>query len=190
MVGKRSPCPLCQQTIALISGETLPVGGGAGDFDAGLIVTAGPRDVGMQLLLGGVADVQIGKLPERQIVLHGGLVSRLHCKLSRIDFEPSRWKVTDNHSTNGLFVNGERVSERVLEEGDVVSVGEYRLEFARAEAQEELALAAPSASPSALSTAAARQPSGFGRTTSMARPAGHRRRRAVGLRERADLSQL
>ncbi len=128
-VGKHRCCPNCGLVIQPVSGETIPEGNGLGDFDSGLVVTVGPETVGTRILLGGIAEILIGKLPERHIALPGKLVSRLHCKLSRVDIGPSRWKIIDNHSTNGLFVNGQRVAEHELEEGDVIAIGEYRLEF-------------------------------------------------------------
>lgn len=138
-VGKRLRCPKCGLTVQPVSGETLHDGSGVGDFDAGLVITAGPEAVGTRILLGGVADVLIGKLPERHIVLPATLVSRLHCKLSRIDLDPSRWKLIDNHSTNGLFVNRQRVSEHELQDGDIIGIGEYQLEFLHFRAPSQVA---------------------------------------------------
>jgi len=68
-IGTPFCCPHCQQTIQLVSGEALAEGAGTGDFDAWLTVAAGPGLVGTRLLLGGVADVLIGKRPDCQIVL-------------------------------------------------------------------------------------------------------------------------
>jgi membrane associated rhomboid family serine protease/pSer/pThr/pTyr-binding forkhead associated (FHA) protein len=128
-VGRPLKCPKCGQIIRLTTGETLPEGAGAGDFDVVLTVVAGPELVGVRYLLGGVSDIQIGKLEDRQIRLQGNLVSREHGRLSRLDFGPSRWKIIDNHSTNGLRVNGVGVAEQELHEGDRIAVGEYELEF-------------------------------------------------------------
>lgn len=130
-VGKRVQCPGCSRTIQIVSAEALAEGSGAGDFDAGLTIIAGPADVGVRFLLGGVADIQIGKLPDRHIVLQGDRVSRGHCFLSRVDFGPSRWRIVDNDSTNGLGVNGHRIAERELQDGDLITIGEYQLEFRR-----------------------------------------------------------
>ena len=139
-VGKRLRCPTCGQTVQLVAGEALAEGSGAGDFDAGLTIAAGPGDVGVRFLLGGVADIQIGKSPDRQIILPGNLVSRGHCFLSRVDFGPSRWKLVDNRSTNGLLVNGQRVGEQELQDGDAITIGEYQLTYAcAAPAEMELA---------------------------------------------------
>src|SRR5687768_13401423 len=104
-VGQAAACGACNGELHFVAAELMAEGTGAGDFDGKLIVTAGPDRVGQQILLGGVVDVTIGKSPERQIQLPSGkLVSRAHAKLSRIDFGPSRWRIDDTNSTNGLLV--------------------------------------------------------------------------------------
>ncbi|MBA3272700.1 MAG: FHA domain-containing protein, partial [Chthoniobacterales bacterium] len=122
-------CKKCRAKLRPVSGEPLDSGAGVGDFDARLTVVQGPDAVGDQIFLGGVADIEIGKLPERHIVLGGTKVSRLHCKLSRVDFGPSRWKLVDNRSTNGVFVNGSRAKEYDLDANDDVTIGEYTLKY-------------------------------------------------------------
>jgi pSer/pThr/pTyr-binding forkhead associated (FHA) protein len=37
--------------------------------------------------------------------------------------------VLDDRSLNGVFVNGERIEGKVLEDGDEIIVGRYRLSF-------------------------------------------------------------
>ncbi len=53
-------------------------------------------------------------------------VSRRHALLVR---QPDGVRVLDDRSLNGVFVNGERVEWRVLEDGDEIIVGRYRLCF-------------------------------------------------------------
>jgi membrane associated rhomboid family serine protease len=143
-------CRKCGRVLRCVSAEALDPGGGAADFDARLIVEAGPSDVGQQLLLGGVPDLLLGKLPDCQICLAaGGMVSRHHCRLSRVDFGPSRWKVVDNKSTNGLFVNGQRVTEHELQHDDELQVGEYKLRYLSDAQRPAPAAAVPVAMPAA-----------------------------------------
>jgi membrane associated rhomboid family serine protease len=122
-------CPQCRRNLTFACAEELADGAGSGDFDAHLLITAGPSRVGETILLGGVAEITLGKLPDRNVVLTGSKVSRHHCTLVRVDFGPSRWQLHDNHSTNGVFVNGSQVESRELRDGDVVQVGEYQLKF-------------------------------------------------------------
>ena len=117
--------------MRFVSAEPLAEGQGAGDFDSRLVFVGGPDRSGEQVLLGGCCEIDVGKLPERHLQIVGQKVSRLHCKLLRLDFGPSRWQVADNGSTNGLFVNGQRVAAPIeLRDGDVVQVGEYSLRYA------------------------------------------------------------
>lgn len=122
-------CKKCRAMLLPVSAEPLAGGAGAGDFDARLTITDGPDSAGEQIFLGGVADLEIGKLAERHIVLGGTKVSRFHCKLSRVDFGPSRWKLVDNRSTNGVFVNGSRTTEYDLDTNDEITIGEYTLKY-------------------------------------------------------------
>jgi hypothetical protein len=55
-------------------------------------------------------------------------VSRRHALLVR---QPDGVRVLDDRSLNGVFVNGERIEWRVLEDGDEILVGRYRLHFSR-----------------------------------------------------------
>lgn len=148
-VGKPLSCRKCGRELSFATAEALEDGAGAADFDARLVIEGGPAGLNQQILLGGVPDIELGKLPECHVCLAGGAqVSRRHCRLSRIDFGPSRWKVVDNKSTNGVFVNGQRVTEKELEHDDVLQVGEYRLRYLS-----DAALPAPAA-PTAAATAA------------------------------------
>ena len=122
-------CRACGSTVLLATAEPLADGMGAGDFDARLVVQGGPATGGGTIALGGVADLSIGKGEHRHVRLPGSMVSRAHAKLVRVDFGPSRWRVVDTASTNGLFVNGERVADADLADGDVVGIGEYELAY-------------------------------------------------------------
>src|SRR5258706_11557548 len=73
------------------------------------------------------------------------MFSRQHCRLSRMDFGPSKWSISDNQSTNGLFVNGHRVEFKELNDGDVIRVGQYELKYGHVE--EELRAVAPAPPP-------------------------------------------
>ncbi|HEX7080271.1 MAG TPA: FHA domain-containing protein [Gammaproteobacteria bacterium] len=48
---------------------------------------------------------------------------------------PDGWMLFDLNSTNGCFVNGRRVSEHRLRDGDLIAVGQHQLRFATAGAR-------------------------------------------------------
>jgi pSer/pThr/pTyr-binding forkhead associated (FHA) protein len=57
-------------------------------------------------------------------------VSRRHALIVR---HPDGVRLLDDRSLNGVFVNGARIDGRVLEDGDEIIVGRYRLCFMRIE---------------------------------------------------------
>jgi pSer/pThr/pTyr-binding forkhead associated (FHA) protein len=71
----------------------------------------------------------IGRSRESDIFLEDLAVSRLHTTIQRDD--TGRFILRDENSANGTYVNGQRVAEHVLEEGDEVQVGQTVLAFVR-----------------------------------------------------------
>jgi len=70
----------------------------------------------------------IGRSPGAQFVVDAALVSRLHCRLSA---GATELQVDDLDSTNGTFVNGERVKRSSLKQGDRLGVGRVELVISR-----------------------------------------------------------
>lgn len=63
----------------------------------------------------------LGRLPECDVLLNDTLVSRIH---ARISVQENSVVIEDLHSTNGVFVNGQRISHSlVLREGDRILIG-------------------------------------------------------------------
>src|SRR5207249_905146 len=119
--GEAVPCPACRAVLRLAA---LPEA--AGPARERLVVRGGPGHVGEQIFLGGDGPLMVGKAAGKDIVLAGNLVSRSHCRLVR---GPAGWRVEDERSTNGLFVNRTRVGRSELNDGDVLQIGEYELEY-------------------------------------------------------------
>ena len=74
------------------------------------------------------AVLTIGRLPESDVVIDDAGASRQHARIRQADGEVV---LSDLGSTNGTFVNDEPVRERVLEDGDRVTIGETVIEFRR-----------------------------------------------------------
>jgi pSer/pThr/pTyr-binding forkhead associated (FHA) protein len=62
----------------------------------------------------------IGRSPGAEFIVDAALVSRLHC---RVTAGAVALEVADLESTNGIFVNDERVAQASLKEGDRLRVG-------------------------------------------------------------------
>jgi hypothetical protein len=86
-----------------------------------LVVGKGPR-AGMTFLLH-PGEINVGRHPESDILLDDVTVSRQHC---RFDCTESSLSVADLGSTNGTYVNDERVEESVLAAGDQVLIGRFQ----------------------------------------------------------------
>jgi adenylate cyclase len=70
--------------------------------------------------------INVGKLSNNDFPLSDNSVSRNHCKFVRVG---ETYKVIDLGSTNGTFVNGSRENEKVLQEGDNITIGRTILKF-------------------------------------------------------------
>ncbi len=68
----------------------------------------------------------VGRTPENQVRLNRPAVSRRHAQLSQTE---QGWLLKDLQSENGTWVNGDKVSERLLADGDRVQFGTVRLVF-------------------------------------------------------------
>jgi hypothetical protein len=68
----------------------------------------------------------IGRSPDCDIFLDDVTVSRKHAVLTAAD---GKFRIEDQGSLNGTFVNRKRIESAELENGDEVQVGKYRLTF-------------------------------------------------------------
>lgn len=66
----------------------------------------------------------VGRAPRADFVVDAPLVSRLHCRLTATD---TTIDVVDLDSTNGTYINDQRVTTGSLSQGDRLRVG--RVEF-------------------------------------------------------------
>lgn len=66
----------------------------------------------------------IGREESSDIVLEDPKVSRSHCQIRQ---DGSNWLLVDKKSQNGIFINGRKMTERILCEGDIVRIGTYEL---------------------------------------------------------------
>jgi len=89
------------------------------------VINAGdaePSQFTFRILPGSIKT--IGRAPRADFIVDAALVSRVHCQLSA---GAAGLEVVDLESTNGTFVNGERVARALLKNGDTLGVG--KVEF-------------------------------------------------------------
>jgi pSer/pThr/pTyr-binding forkhead associated (FHA) protein len=86
---------------------------------AGWILKSTDPDMTLRIAPGGIKTV--GRSARAEFIVEAALVSRLHCRLTA-DLS-DQLLVEDLESTNGIFVNGEKVERALLKPGDVLSVG-------------------------------------------------------------------
>ena len=67
----------------------------------------------------------MGRAPRADFVVDAALVSRIHCRFTLSD--ANQLQLEDLGSTNGTFVNGQKVVLSSLNDGDTIKVG--RVEF-------------------------------------------------------------
>lgn len=89
-----------------------------------LYVVSGPR-IGEQVAL--KHGFTIGKQPGNDLVIDDGFTSSQHAQIGMDHFGNCR--IYDKGSTNGTYVNGQRVTEYVLEHGMAVRIGSTELRF-------------------------------------------------------------
>ena len=77
-------------------------------------------------------ETSIGKSRSNDVVLKNDTVSRYHAVIAK---KRNEWVITDTFSKTGVFVNGEEIdSQAVIEDADVITVGDVSLKFLCAEA--------------------------------------------------------
>jgi pSer/pThr/pTyr-binding forkhead associated (FHA) protein len=66
----------------------------------------------------------LGRSTGAEFIVDANRVSRLHCQLSA---GATHLEVVDLDSTNGTFVNGQRISRATLKDGDTLAIGRVEL---------------------------------------------------------------
>jgi pSer/pThr/pTyr-binding forkhead associated (FHA) protein len=101
-----------------------------GNVDTPLLVVPGNPDGAMRVQLrAGSTDKKewtVGSEGEREILIKRVGVSALHAKIVN---DGKRWKVVDQLSANGTFVNGKRCNVSYLASGDRISFGTVECTF-------------------------------------------------------------
>jgi ABC-type multidrug transport system ATPase subunit len=80
----------------------------------------------MSLAFGGKKELSIGRAENNDIVLDGLQISNRHARLIQ---SGSGVAIEDFNSTNGVYINGARVSRQAIAPGDHVQIGSFLLQI-------------------------------------------------------------
>jgi len=70
----------------------------------------------------------VGRAPRADFVVEAALVSRLHCRLTATD---NVIDVVDLDSTNGTYINNQRIRNGTLANGDRLKIGRVEMTIER-----------------------------------------------------------
>jgi ABC-type multidrug transport system ATPase subunit/pSer/pThr/pTyr-binding forkhead associated (FHA) protein len=144
-------CPACSEEIKKAEARFCPACGQSMtdefDTDQPTLLVRIPFQAPQKIILNREAFT-IGRQPDNDIVLPAGYVSGHH---GRLEHHEGTWHYTDLDSTNGTFVNGERVTQVELKNGDIIRIGDLEgnsvgLTFRAASAEEAGGTTAPTPS--------------------------------------------
>jgi FHA domain-containing protein len=102
----------------LVAGEIVE---GPGGLPAGSLVMGDGRRIPL-----GQETVTLGRLPECEVALSDTNVSRRHAE---IHLRGDHYALVDLGSTNGTKVNGSKIKEHALADGDEITLGKTQLRF-------------------------------------------------------------
>ncbi len=72
------------------------------------------------------STLTVGRAPSCDLCLPDGAMSRQHC---RLEPDGDRWLAIELDSRNGTFINGRRIQQHHLKDGDRLQVGDSVLIF-------------------------------------------------------------
>jgi hypothetical protein len=114
-----------ESTLSYAPGEPDPPAAHSTAERTAIIVRSGGGRTGEAFTL--TRDrLTIGRSPDSDIFLDDVTVSRRHAELQR---RPDGFAIADLGSLNGTFVNRRRVDRKLLEDGDEVQIGKYKLTY-------------------------------------------------------------
>lgn len=107
--------------------KRIPSGGGKEERETrlGMLTVLGGEQAGLSYTLK-ERITRIGRAGGNDIVLADPKTSRFHAEIEHV---PEGYVIRDLGSTNGTLVRGRRVEERLLEDGDVITLGETSIKF-------------------------------------------------------------
>ncbi len=116
-----------QQSIKRLGREDAAANTGAEQALEGLARLFVRNEGGSEIVHVLSRKTKIGRTPDNDIQIDTNFISRHHAAVLA---SPRQTIVEDLNSTNGVFVNGRKVSRQTLNDGDVVTIGKTSFRFA------------------------------------------------------------
>jgi pSer/pThr/pTyr-binding forkhead associated (FHA) protein len=82
------------------------------------------NDAVLREIESGKEEITIGRDVENDIQIDNVAVSGEHARILK---GPDHYFIEDLNSTNGTFVNEEKITKRILEENDAITIGKHTL---------------------------------------------------------------
>ena len=128
--GEPPPVPddLDQDATLLMAQSELPGTGDVADPD-GTMIISNPKIVSLnnategQVMVLGMGTTSMGRSPDNDIHITEDRISRKHAQVA---FGPGGYAIYDLNSENGTYVNGNRIREHFLSDGDIIMIGTYK----------------------------------------------------------------
>ena len=123
------PPPPTPDRDATILAEQIPLIDEGDEDPDGTMIISNPKIISLnnntegQVIVLGMGTTSIGRSPDNDIHIPEDRISRKH---SQIAFGPGGYSIYDLNSENGTYVNGNRVREHFLSDGDIVMIGTYK----------------------------------------------------------------
>lgn len=111
--------PLSSDKIAV--GKTYSI-----DCEPDVYIAIHPKQTDSNKAIGldNIQEIYIGRSNQNNIILHNKRTSSNHCKIYRTS---GLLKIRDLRSSNGTYVNGKRINEKTLVDGDVINISVYEI---------------------------------------------------------------
>ena len=120
--------PVVLNGKSVTSGEIKPNSAILIDYDTKTAALVMDKAFGKPMLVELEDGLTIGHKKDNKIELKTGMVSGHHCRFVQ---KNGQWIVEDLGSTNGTIVNDQIVSSAVLQSGDILKLGPYRLRYGK-----------------------------------------------------------
>lgn len=98
------------------------------DCEPMITLSVHPKQADGKSMLGieNIREITIGRGRMNDVMLTNKRTSTNHCKIIKKD---GLYKIKDTDSRNGTFVNGKRIREKILNDGDIINISIYQILF-------------------------------------------------------------